>query len=100
MRVEGVSATLVSLNLRSFLCVPLLGWENKRLGVIQLDCLRAGLSFLARTPSLRSLFLVGVPIFTGLGLLNALLLPFSLRILHATEFEYSTIEALCSVGHR
>lgn len=40
-----MSATLVSLNLRSFLCVPLLGWENKRLGVIQLDCLRAGLSF-------------------------------------------------------
>jgi MFS family permease len=47
--------------------------------------LRAGVSFLARTPSLRSLFLVGVPIFAGLGLLNALLLPFSLRILHATE---------------
>jgi sigma-B regulation protein RsbU (phosphoserine phosphatase) len=40
-----MSATLISLNLRSFLCVPLLGWENNRLGVIQLDCLRPGLSF-------------------------------------------------------
>jgi serine phosphatase RsbU (regulator of sigma subunit) len=42
-----MSATLVSLNLRSFLCVPLIGWEGRRLGVIQLDCLRAGVSFRA-----------------------------------------------------
>src|SRR6185437_763164 len=40
-----LSATMISLNLRSFLCVPLLGWENRRLGVIQLDCLRHGNSF-------------------------------------------------------
>ena len=42
-----LSATMVSLNLRSFLCVPLLGWEGKRLGVIQLDCLRPGHVFRA-----------------------------------------------------
>ncbi|MBY0228780.1 MAG: SpoIIE family protein phosphatase, partial [Gemmataceae bacterium] len=40
-----LSATMVSLNLRSFLCVPLLGWEGKRLGLIQLDCLRASQAF-------------------------------------------------------
>lgn len=40
-----LSATLLSLHLRSFLCVPLLGWENRRLGVIQLDCLRQGQAF-------------------------------------------------------
>ncbi|MHB1421680.1 MAG: SpoIIE family protein phosphatase [Gemmataceae bacterium] len=40
-----MSATLISLNLRSFLCVPLLGWESRRLGVIQLDCLRPGHAF-------------------------------------------------------
>lgn len=40
-----LSATMLSLNLRSFLCVPLLGWENRRLGVIQLDCLRPGHAF-------------------------------------------------------
>lgn len=40
-----LSATLVSLNLRSFLCVPLIGWEQRRLGVLQLDCLRAGQAF-------------------------------------------------------
>ncbi|HTU21135.1 MAG TPA: SpoIIE family protein phosphatase [Gemmataceae bacterium] len=40
-----LSATMISLNLRSFLCVPLLGWEDRRLGVIQLDCLRPGHAF-------------------------------------------------------
>ncbi|MFO0926863.1 MAG: SpoIIE family protein phosphatase [Gemmataceae bacterium] len=32
--------SIIELNVRSFLCVPLLGWDNRRLGVIQLDCLR------------------------------------------------------------
>jgi serine phosphatase RsbU (regulator of sigma subunit)/pSer/pThr/pTyr-binding forkhead associated (FHA) protein len=40
-----VTATLASLNLRSFLCVPLIGWEGRRLGVIQLDCLQKGQMF-------------------------------------------------------
>ncbi|MFM7152089.1 MAG: SpoIIE family protein phosphatase [Gemmataceae bacterium] len=40
-----LSATMVSLNLRSFLCVPLLGWERKPLGVIQLDCIRPDKKF-------------------------------------------------------
>jgi sigma-B regulation protein RsbU (phosphoserine phosphatase) len=39
------SATLVSLNLRSFLCVPLIGREGRRLGVIQMDCLQQGEAF-------------------------------------------------------
>jgi serine phosphatase RsbU (regulator of sigma subunit) len=42
-----LSATMISLNLRSFLCVPLLGWEGRRLGVLQLDCLRPGHAFRA-----------------------------------------------------
>jgi serine phosphatase RsbU (regulator of sigma subunit) len=42
-----LSATMISLNLRSFLCVPLLGWEGRRLGVIQLDCLRPSQAFRA-----------------------------------------------------
>ena len=39
------TATLMALNLRSFLCVPLIGLDQRRLGVIQLDCLRPGLYF-------------------------------------------------------
>jgi serine phosphatase RsbU (regulator of sigma subunit) len=40
-----LSATLLSLNLRSFLCVPLIGGKGDRLGVIQLDCVRPGQRF-------------------------------------------------------
>ncbi len=39
------TATLMALNLRSFLCVPLVGLDQRRLGVLQLDCTRAGSAF-------------------------------------------------------
>jgi serine phosphatase RsbU (regulator of sigma subunit)/pSer/pThr/pTyr-binding forkhead associated (FHA) protein len=55
-----LSATMVSLNLRSFLCVPLLGWEGKRLGVIQLDCLRPGAAFRASDLELLSALAIQV----------------------------------------
>jgi serine phosphatase RsbU (regulator of sigma subunit) len=42
---QVLSATMASLNLRSFLCVPLLGPDGRRLGVLQLDCLRPGQMF-------------------------------------------------------
>lgn len=40
-----VSATLRSLDLRSFLCVPLICQDKHRLGVIQMDCRRTGRPF-------------------------------------------------------
>ena len=39
------SATLTNLNLRSLLCVPLIGQNGRRLGVLQLDCFRLGRCF-------------------------------------------------------
>jgi MFS family permease len=60
--------------------------------------LRAGGRFLARTPSLRALLLVGSLLALSVGLTNALLLPFALSALHASEFEYSLLEGMCSVG--
>jgi serine phosphatase RsbU (regulator of sigma subunit)/pSer/pThr/pTyr-binding forkhead associated (FHA) protein len=39
------SSTLTSLDLRSLLCVPLIGHAGRRLGVLQLDCSRIGRSF-------------------------------------------------------
>ena len=39
------TATLLALNLRSFLCVPLLGLDRRKLGVLQLDCTRPGAVF-------------------------------------------------------
>jgi serine phosphatase RsbU (regulator of sigma subunit) len=41
----ALSQTLMALNLRSFLCVPLIASDGRRLGVIQLDCSTAGLAF-------------------------------------------------------
>ena len=60
--------------------------------------LKAGLGALFGTPVLRSLFLVGGVMFFSFGLWNVLLLPFSLRELEATEFEYGLQEGLTSVG--
>jgi serine phosphatase RsbU (regulator of sigma subunit) len=39
------TATLVALNLRSVICVPLICQDGRRLGVIQLECRRADLRF-------------------------------------------------------
>ena len=46
----------------------------------------------------RSLFIVGALVFFSFGLWNVLLLPFSIRELGATEFEYGLQEGLTSVG--
>jgi len=71
--------------------------EATTVGVV-LGNLREGMGFLARTPMLRSAFLVGVPVFFSFGLWNVLLLPFAIKILGATEFEYGLQEGLTSVG--
>jgi DHA3 family macrolide efflux protein-like MFS transporter len=60
--------------------------------------LKSGARFLFETPILRSLLLVSLPVYISFGLWNSLLLPFALRALHATEFEYGLQEALTSVG--
>jgi phosphoserine phosphatase RsbU/P len=59
-----LSATLLSLNLHSFLCVPLIGWEGRRLGVIQLDCTRPGAAF--RAQDLETLTAVGLQVAVAL----------------------------------
>ena len=60
--------------------------------------LKEGISTLVHTPILRSLFISGAPVFLSFGLWNVLLLPFALRALHATEFEYGLQEGVTSVG--
>ena len=60
--------------------------------------LKSGLATLFGTPVIRSLFIVGTFMFLAFGLWNVLLLPFSIRELHATEFEYGLQEGLTSVG--
>ena len=60
--------------------------------------LRAGISFLFGTPALRSLFLVMIPVLLSFGLSNSLLLPFALRALNASEFQYGIMEGMTSLG--
>lgn len=60
--------------------------------------LRVGLSFLNKTPMLRSLFLAYIPTLIAFGLTNSLLLPFSIRALGANEFQYGIQEGLTSIG--
>jgi CRP-like cAMP-binding protein len=60
--------------------------------------LRAGFATLFGTPIIRSLFVVGAFMFFAFGLWNVLLLPFSIKVLGATEFEYGLQEGLTSVG--
>jgi CRP-like cAMP-binding protein/sugar phosphate permease len=60
--------------------------------------LRTGANFLLDSSILRSLFLVSVPVMVSFGLWNSLLLPFAIRALNATEFEYGLQEGLTSVG--
>ena len=60
--------------------------------------LKLGLRQLFDTPVLRSLFTSQVPTLIAFGLTNALLLPFALRALKATEFEYGIQEGLTSLG--
>jgi CRP-like cAMP-binding protein/predicted MFS family arabinose efflux permease len=65
---------------------------------IVLDSLRTGVRELFSRPILRSLFTSQVPVFLAFGLGNALLLPFALRALGATEFQYGLQEGLAAIG--
>src|SRR5262249_14817541 len=47
---------------------------------------------------IRSLFAVGALMFFSFGLWNVLILPFTLRELGATEFQYGLQEGLTSLG--
>ena len=89
-----VAALLIALMGRYTLPIP---DEEASVEVIVAN-LRSGLGTLFGTPVLRSLFLVGSIVFFSFGLWNVLLLPMSLRELHATEFEYGLQEGLTSVG--
>ncbi len=60
--------------------------------------LRAGAQFLFGNAVLRSAFFVAMLYALSIGLWNSLLLPFALRALHATEFEYGLQEGLTSIG--
>ncbi|MGK2850287.1 MAG: MFS transporter [Candidatus Limnocylindrales bacterium] len=89
-----ICAVLISLMGRYPMPVP---DEEASVAVIVAN-LKVGIRTLFGTPIIRSLFVVGAFMFVAFGLWNVLLLPFSIRELNATEFEYGLQEGLTSVG--
>ena len=76
---------------------PVQAEEDTSIAVV-IQNLRAGVKQVVDTPILRSLFSVMAIVLISFGLSNAILLPFSIRALGATEFEYGLQEGLTSVG--
>ncbi len=72
--------------------------EEETSAAVVLKNLQAGVRQLFSTPVLRSLFSVQVVVLIAFGLSNTLLLPFALKALKATEFEYGLQEGLTSIG--
>ena len=71
--------------------------EPTSVGVV-VENLKSGARYLWSTPILRSIFIVGAPVFLSFGLWNVLLLPMSINVLDGSEFEYGLQEGLTSVG--
>jgi DHA3 family macrolide efflux protein-like MFS transporter len=95
--LDGISF-LISGACVAFVAIPRLKVEGSTNIRAVLDNLRDGARHLLDTPILRSLLIISIPVFLSFGLWNSLLLPFALRALHATEFEYGLQESLTSVG--
>ena len=72
--------------------------EEETSAAVVIKNLRAGVRQLFNTPILRSLLTVQTLVLTSFGLSNTLLLPFALRALKATEFEYGLQEGITSIA--
>ncbi|MEI7990301.1 MAG: MFS transporter [Chloroflexota bacterium] len=89
---------LISAACILFLRIRKLEVQEKTSVQIVVNNLKSGLQYLFKSPALRSVFLLAVPIAVSFGLANSLLLPFATRALAASEFEYGIQEGLTSVG--
>jgi CRP-like cAMP-binding protein/sugar phosphate permease len=96
--LDAASFVICALLIAAMSRYPMPAPEGDTNVQVIVENLKSGLGTLFGTPVLRSLFLVGALMFFSFGLWNVLLLPMSLRELHATEFEYGLQEGLTSVG--
>jgi MFS family permease len=78
--------------------IPPIQADEETSAAVVIQNLWAGVRQLFRTPVLRALFYVYVVVLIGFGLWNTLLLPFAIRALNATEFEYGLQEGMTSIG--
>lgn len=95
--LDALSFVLSALCILPIRVAPLAVKRETNLATVAHN-LRAGLGFVRDTPVLRSLVLVFVPIFVSYGFANSLFLPFAIRALGATEFEYSLLEGVFTIG--
>jgi MFS family permease len=110
---SGLIASAASINLAFYLdafsfiisavCIFLVAIkpiqvEGNTSAALVVENLKFGVRQLFDTPVLRSLFQASTLTLVAFGLSNALLLPFALKALKATEFEYGLQEGLTSLG--
>ena len=95
--LDALSFVLSATCLALIRMAPIQADDTTTIGVV-VQNLRAGGKFLMENANLRSLLILSIPVSIVFGLQNALLLPFALKALHATEFEYGLQEGLTSVG--
>jgi MFS family permease len=95
--LDALSFVLSALCVLLIHVAPLAVKEETTLAAV-VHNLRVGLGFVRDTRVLRSLVLVFVPIFINYGFANSLFLPFAIRSLSATEFEYSLLEGMFTIG--
>ena len=95
--LDGLSF-LISTLLILFTRVPVMpNIEDTSIRAIGMN-LRAGLNVVRTAPILRSLFIVIAPIYLIFGFEISLLLPFTLRELGGTEFDFGLQEAAEAIG--
>lgn len=95
--LDALSFVLSALCILLIRVKPIQAEEDTSVAVV-LKNLRAGVNQLFSTPILRSLFSVQAIILISFGLSNSLLLPFALKALKASEFQYGLQEGLTSIG--
>jgi CRP-like cAMP-binding protein/sugar phosphate permease len=95
--IDGATFLLSAVCIYLITIKPFAAEEETSVSIV-INNLRAGIRQLFNTPILRSLFTAQVPVLIAFGLSNTLLLPFALRALKATEFEYGLQEGLTSIG--
>lgn len=81
-----------------FIRVRALEIEGRTTVAVVMRNLSSGAKTLWDTPILRSLLVLSVPTVISIGLWNSLLLPFAMRVLGATEFEFGLQEGATSIG--
>jgi CRP-like cAMP-binding protein/Na+/melibiose symporter-like transporter len=96
--IDALTFLISGLLIMKARIAPIQAEEDTRVGNV-IRNLQIGLNYLFDNQVLRSLLIIGLPIWLGSGLWYTLVLPFAQQVLGATEFQYGMLEALTSIGY-